>query len=192
MGLYVHSLDNIPRTKNRKYFIYLLEFGWHEPLSKTLNENFDGMAKRAALNNAVVIKGTELSHFENEVFSYHRINNERGEDILPAILITNQHPDYFKDSKGRFSKSGVLTEIKDENIKLILLPLKKFCKTTTEVAVLIDNLFKDIENDLDLSSFKVTKETNSSLGRSFYNSIILEPNISGVGFNIKKFIEDYL
>lgn len=36
MGLKVHSLQNVPQTENRDFFIYLLDYGWHEPLSRTL------------------------------------------------------------------------------------------------------------------------------------------------------------
>ncbi|MFX2101668.1 hypothetical protein [Acinetobacter baumannii] len=71
MGLKVHSLQNVPKTENRDFFIYLLDYGWHEPLSRTLRENFDLMAKKAAVSRAVVIQGTEIGHFENEVFSWH-------------------------------------------------------------------------------------------------------------------------
>ena len=86
MGLYVHSLNNIPKSENRDYLIYLLEYGWHEPLGEALSKNFDQMAAKAAKSRSVVIRGTELAHFENEVFSWHQINNERDEKILPAIL----------------------------------------------------------------------------------------------------------
>jgi hypothetical protein len=86
MGLHVHSLSNIPKSANRDYWIYLLEYGWHEPLGQALEENFSKMAARAADTRAVVIKGTDISHFENEVFSWHKINNEQAGDILPAIL----------------------------------------------------------------------------------------------------------
>lgn len=63
MGLHVHSLDNIPKSENRDYLIYLLEYGWHEPLAEALDKNFFQMAGVAAKNRAVVIKGTELAHF---------------------------------------------------------------------------------------------------------------------------------
>ncbi len=95
MGLIVHSLQNIPESKNRDYLIYLLDYGWDEPISKALRDNFDKMAEIAAKNRAVVIKGTELAHFENEVFSWHHINNEKADELLPALLITNKHPKYF-------------------------------------------------------------------------------------------------
>ena len=43
------------------------------------------MAKIAAENKAVVIKGTVGSHFQNEVLSWHHINGEDANDLLPAL-----------------------------------------------------------------------------------------------------------
>ncbi len=187
MGLYVHSLSNIPKTQNRDYLIYLLEYGWHEPLAKALNDNFEKMASIAAQNRAVVIKGTELAHFENEVFSWHQINNERGEEILPAVLITNAHPAYFMDnSHGYKRKAGLYRETEDGELKLILIPLKKFCSSTSEVISLIEKLFADIELGKDLSEFKIAKEAQKGIGAAIVDALILEPNISGVGLSLKK------
>jgi hypothetical protein len=188
MGLHVHSLSNIPRSENRDYLIYLLEYGWYEPLAEALNSNFFQMAGLAAKNRAVVIKGTELAHFENEVFSWHQINNERGEDILPAVLITNAHPSYFMEHNHGYSRnSGLYRESIDGELKLILIPLKKFCSNTTEVVSLIEKLFADIEAGKDPSEFKIAKETQKGIGSAIVDALILEPNISGIGFNFKKF-----
>lgn len=187
MGLHVHSLTNIPQSKNRDYLIYLLEYGWHEPLGQALNENFHNMASRAAKSRSVVIKGTELNHFEDEVFSWHHINDERGEDILPAILITNAHPSYFfENNRGFRQRRGLYRESEEGDIKLVLIPLKKFCTTTTEVISLIEKLFIDIEAGRDLSEFKIAKEVNKGTGSAVVDSIILEPNFYGVGFSFKK------
>ncbi|MBT3029506.1 MAG: hypothetical protein KME36_00180 [Candidatus Thiodiazotropha sp. (ex Lucina pensylvanica)] len=189
MGLHVHSLDNIPYSDNRDYLIYLLEYGWHEPLAKALNDNFDKMANIAAKSRAVIIRGTELAHFENEVFSWHNINNERGEDVLPAILITNAHPSYFlENSNGYTRKRGGYRESDTTDLKLILIPLKIFCTTTTEVINLLEKIFSDIGKGLDLSDFSVAKEVKKGVGAAVVDSIILEPNISGVGFSFKKLI----
>ncbi|MEW5911852.1 MAG: hypothetical protein AB1814_04805 [Thermodesulfobacteriota bacterium] len=118
MGLHVHSLTNIPKSENRDYLIYLLEYGWHEPLCEALNENFDKMAALAANRRSVVIKGTEIAHFENEVFSWHHINNEQGEDILPAILITNAHPSYFFENTFGFrQKRGLYRESEERPMR---------------------------------------------------------------------------
>lgn len=187
MGLHVHSLSNIPKSENRGYLIYLLEYGWHEPLAEALNNNFFKMVGVAAKKRAVVIKGTELAHFENEVFSWHQINNEHGEDILPAVLITNAHPSYFMENNHGYSrKSGLYRESIDGELKLILIPLKKFCSNTSEVVSLIEKLFTDIEAGKDLSEFKIAKEAQKGIGSAIVDALILEPNISGVGFSFKK------
>src|SRR5271157_1883301 len=123
MGLMVYSLQNIPESKNRDYLIYLLDYGWDEPISKALRDNFDKMAEIAAKNRAVVIKGTELAHFENEVFSYHHINNEKADELLPALLVTNKHPKYFlENNNSSFGKRGLVRADENDDMKLILIP----------------------------------------------------------------------
>ena len=192
MGLHVHSLANIPESENRDYWIYLLEYGWHEPLGQALNDNFNKMADRAAKSRSVVIKGTEIDHFENEVFSWHHINNEKGDDILPSILIANAHPSYFLESAFGFRQQrGLYRESDGDDIKLVLVPLKRFCRTTTEVVSLIERLFMDIEAQRDLSEFKIAKEAKKGVGSAIVDSIILEPNFYGVGFSFKK-LSNYL
>ncbi len=188
MGLMVHSLENIPETKNRDYFIYLLDYGWDEPISKAIRDNFDNMAKIASKNRSVVIKGTELAHFENEVFSWHKINNEDAKDLLPALLITNTHPRYFRDYGATWKGNHFVRSDEDSKMKLIIIPFKKFCKTSTEVITLIQKIFEDIDNKKDLSSFQVAKELKQGNNNAIVDALILEPNFYGVGLNIKKII----
>jgi hypothetical protein len=70
MGLMIHSLDNIPKSARRDFFVYLLDYGWQEPISQALRDNFDKMAEIASKNRVVVIKGTDVAHFESEVMSW--------------------------------------------------------------------------------------------------------------------------
>ncbi len=138
MGLHIQSLKNIPDNVQRNYYIYLLDYGWHEPLGEALKKNFDNMAKIASANNAVVIVGTDRIHFEDEVLSWHSINGDNAEELLPDILITNRHPSKFKESYSRQKEET------EKDFKMVMLPLRKFCKSTIEAAILIDKLFKDI------------------------------------------------
>lgn len=184
MGLYIQSLTNIPIGAKRDYFIYLLDYGWEEPLGEALMKNYEKMASIAAENRAVVIRGTHRVHFEDEVLSWHNINGEDGEDMLPAILITNRHPNKFRESFNPTGNKGV-----EEDLKLIFIPLKKFCRTTTDVVTLVEKLFNDIIEKKDLNDFKISKELKKGLGRAVADAIILEPNFAGVGFNFKKMIK---
>ncbi len=193
MGLMIHSLDNIPSSARRDYFIYLLDYGWKEPISDALHSNFDRMAEIASNNKAVVIKGTVAAHFDNEVMSWHHINNENAEDLLPALLITNKHPDYFRFATTEFFGRENILRIKEnsDNIKLILVPFKRFCETTSDVTTLIEKIFNDICAEKDLSEFRIAKEMNKGVGKAIVDSIILEPNFSGLGFSFNK-LKNYL
>lgn len=92
MGLYIHSLGEIPTGTERAYYIYLLDYGWKEALGNAVRANLLRMADMASRSNAVVIHGPRGVHFEDEVLSWHRVNGQDAKDILPAILITTRHP----------------------------------------------------------------------------------------------------
>ncbi len=181
MGLHIHNLGNLPNTVDgRDYFIYVLDYGWKEPLTDALIANFTNMARMASETRSVVVAGIEPVHFANEVFSWHGINGEDGEEILPAILITTLTPSYFKESYNEFSGSGELED------KLLIIPLKKACKTTDDVINLIKSIFKDIREKKKLSGFSIAKEINKNGFRRLADAVILEPNISGIGLDIKQ------
>lgn len=184
MGLWIQSLENIPLEAKRDYFIYLLDYGWEEPLGEALMKNYAKMASIAAENKAVVIRGTQRVHFEDQVLSWHNVNGEDAEEILPAILITNRHPQRFRESFNAERSEPI-----EKDLKMILIPLKKFCKTTSEVVDLIEKVFNDIKNQKDLNDFRIAKEMKRGFGKALVDAVILEPNIGGFGFNFNKLIE---
>lgn len=180
MGLHVHNLGNLPNTVDgRDYYIYVLDYGWKEPLTDALVSNFTNMARMASETRSVVVAGIEPVHFANEVFSWHNINGEDGEEILPAILITTLTPSYFRES---YSEFGHTNELDD---KLLLIPLKEACKTTDDVIDLIKSIFRDIKAKKQLSGFSVAKEINKNGAQRLADAIILEPNFSGIGIDLK-------
>lgn len=183
MGLYVHSLDIIPEAATRGYFIYLLDYGWKEPIGEALMSNYGKMAEISSQNNAVVIRGTS-AHFQDEVFSWHHINGEDAEDILPAILITNRHPRMFHEYYFDHNNDSF-----DNDMKMILIPLRKFCKTTTDVIEVVNKIFNDVQQQKDLSDFAISREMRGGIGEAIVDAVMLEPNFCGVGFNIKKFFK---
>ncbi len=186
MGLMVHSLEGIPEEHHRDYFIYLLDYGWNEPLSDALRSNFGHMATLASKKkNAVVIMRTDEGvHFSDEVLSWHSINGDDAEkeQLLPAILVTNRHPSEFRKKAMRENEQP------EENLKMILFPLKKYCKDTTEVVSLIQKIFTSIKAGKDLDDFGVMREKRKGIGGALANSILLEPNFAGMGFSFNKFV----
>lgn len=92
-----------------------------------------------------MIAGFDGEEFTNEIFSWHQVNGEPGTEILPAILVTTCHPQDFAarnefrgPSHTRLRSTGILKD------RLVLIPLKALCKTETDVADIIEGIFRDI------------------------------------------------
>lgn len=186
MGLMIHSLEILSSEAKRDYFIYILDYGWSEPLADVIRKNFQNLAAWASKNDFAIITGVgEIGHFDNEVLSWHSINGENAKNILPAILITKTNPHRFRE----FSDLGRKKMNKD--FCYILIPLKKCCKTETDVLDLMRKVTKDIESKKDLADFQIKKELKPGLGKAIVKSVILEPNFNGLGFSFNK-LKDYL
>ncbi|MEW6734620.1 MAG: hypothetical protein AB1489_25065 [Acidobacteriota bacterium] len=185
MGLMIHSLGELPTDAKREYYVYLLDYGWDEPLGDALRNNFSKMAAKASAADAVVIRGVVGSHFEDEVLSWHHINGQPGDGILPAILITTRHPHQFHHYGKDWQKEGKL-----HADRLLLIPLREVCKTTTEVADLIEKIFSDIKKKQALADFAVAREMKKGKGGAIVDALILKPNIQGVGIDLE-FIKQF-
>ncbi len=179
MGLTIHSLGELPHNVERGFYVYLLDYGWHEPLADALRQNFNQMADLASRNDAVVFKGTGV-HFNDEVLSWHNVNGQEAEDILPAILITTRHPRLFYDANLTKNDTYHITDD-----KLLLIPLRKVCKNTTDVTTLISKIFHDIKEKKGLRDFDVVKELKSGEKGALKDALILRPSINGVGLDLK-------
>ena len=182
MGLFIRSLAKVPDTR-RSYYVYLLDYGWHEPLGQALYDNFQKMAAIASDHDAVVVRSAEDSvHFSSDVFSWHSINGVNAETALPAIMITDRHPHDFR--ANRFTEEGDAGDY-----KILLFPLKKYCKTTADVVAYVEKIFSDIAEKRNLADFRIVKEMKKGLGSALVDGIVLEPNIGGWGINLKPIVD---
>jgi len=181
MGLYVHSLGEIPTGTERAYYVYLLDYGWEESLGNAVRANLPKMADLASRSNAVVIHGPRGVHFEDEVLSWHRVNGQDAKDILPAILVSTRHPSTFRES---FEIKRSRKEAKDA---LLLIPLRKVCKSAEDVVELIQRVFEDIKDKKQLSKFRAAKRMRRGVAGALVDAVILQPKVGGIGFDLKKF-----
>lgn len=186
MGLMIHSLDILSPEAKRDYFVYVLDYGWSESLSDVIRKNFQNLAGWASKNDSAIITGVgEIGHFDNEVLSWHSINGDNAENILPAILITRTNPHKFREFSD-FGRKKV-----DKDFTYILIPLKKVCKTETDVLDLIRKITRDIEEKKDLIDFQIKKELKPGFGKAIVKSMIMEPNFNGIGFSFNR-LQEYL
>jgi hypothetical protein len=54
----------------------------------------------------------------------------------------------------------------EKDLKMILIPLRKVCSTTTQVVSLIEKIFNDIKNQKDLDDFRIARELKKGIGRA--------------------------
>jgi hypothetical protein len=138
------------------------------------------MADRASRSDAVVIHGPRGMHFEDEVLSWHHINGCPSENILPAILVTTRHPKTFREVYGPRAAFRAPSDA------LLLIPLRKTCKTPDEVVTLIDGLFRDVAGKRALSDFAVAKELRRGAGLAIVDALVVQPKVAGIGTDMAK------
>ena len=206
MGLYVHSLSRLPLGLEREYYLYVLDYGWDEPLGAALHANFRRMAALAAQNDAVVIAGTDSRAFAEEIisvhvedpqFSFRSVNGEDGDTVLPALMISTIHPRKFKENAPGYRFANIAPGIADD--KLILVPLRGVCKDSTEVVSLIERIFKDVAAKRPLTEFQIAKRINAEKPRSslvraggaISDAIILKPSVMGFGMDLKELVRSF-
>ena len=198
MGLYIHNLSHLPMDFGRDYYLYVLDYGWDEPLGEALRINFRRMADLAAKHKAIVLAGTDSrsftdqalsAHVDDAQFSWSNINGVKGEDILPALMISNIHPQRFREENPNYrpiiSKMGAADE------KLVIIPLRGVCSNSTDVMALIERIFRDIAAGKPLSDFAVAKEIMAGKSGAISDAFILKPSLWGVGVDLKELLRAF-
>ena len=188
MGLKISTIAAIPENVERSYYLYILDYyNWDEPISNTLRNSFDKIAKFAAENDSVAITGILESHFYSELLSFNSINGIKPEDILPALMITTIHPKYFLDGND-------IQDYRERkpNDKLIFIEIGKICQNPQDVIKIIENIFVDIKEKKDLKDFQIKKELKAGIGKILNDTIILEPNVGGIGININNIFKYFI
>ncbi|HBO2143067.1 TPA: hypothetical protein NID32_004694 [Pseudomonas aeruginosa] len=182
MGLHVNSIADLPLSESRSYYLYVLDYyNWDEPISNTLRNSIERIELFCSRNNSVMIRGLPSSHFYSEVLSWVKINGQEPEAVLPAVLITTLHPQYFIDSDN----SKPLREIFES---LVFLKIREICKAPGDVVDLLEKIFKDIREDKKIKDFRVARELRKGERGALVDALILEPNFVGFGVDVKKVV----
>jgi hypothetical protein len=182
MGLHVHSVSDLPLSESRAYYLYVLDYySWDEPVSNSLQANISKIASFCAANDAVMIKGLPDSHLYSDVLSWVGINGQEPGTVLPALLITTAHPRYFIEADNQQHPK----EIRES---MVFLKIRDICKTPGDVVDLLEKVFADIKGKKKIRDFSITRELRAGERGALVDALILEPNISGLGIDVKKLV----
>ncbi len=179
MGLVVHSLSEFPANAQRNYYLYVLRGSWDSDIERALQANFLAMSDAASRSNSAIVFGTEGRHFQNDVFSWHKINGEDAEPLLPAVLITTVHPSKFKDENDSFWHG------KSHDHFMVLVPLRQVIDDGKDVSAVMRKIFEDIKAGKELSEFEVAKKLKPGRAAAFMEGVQLKPSFMGMGFDLK-------
>jgi hypothetical protein len=64
------------------------------------------------------------------------------------------------------------------------MEIRKICQNPQDVIVVLEKIFFDIQEKKAIQDFKVKKELKGGIGNILNDTIILEPNIGGIGVNL--------
>lgn len=103
MGYALNELANLPVDENVHFYIFVVNGQYREPLYGMMQQNFMEIA-RSIGNNAVIAIGTDAREFTTQVArKYLGEDNSDGSffGMLPALIITNAHPDKLTNDSVR-------------------------------------------------------------------------------------------
>jgi hypothetical protein len=186
MGLHISHLDTVTIKGERSLYLYLLDYGWRDgKWEQLLKKHFMTIADKTSKTNSVVISSSCGVHFGNEVLSYHQVGSLDADRVLPGLLITKTHPDYFKETFGP-------PETAEPGMKdLLVIPLEPFCTTETDFLRAINGIFEDLENGSELKNFSIAQHdirhpASSRFRDKFVEAIELKPGIFGLNVDLRK------
>ncbi|WP_302587971.1 hypothetical protein [Alistipes senegalensis] len=64
------------------------------------------------------------------------------------------------------------------------MEIRKICPHPQDVVVLLEKIFQDIKDHKAIQDFRVKKELKGGIGKILNDTLILEPNLGGIGINM--------
>lgn len=184
MGHVASNLALIPSAGYHgkyEWFIFMLEDRWRDDLRSEFSENFMTLSTEVGTENLVVI-GSDRKQFYNDAFLHYALYL-RGFDSehfpLPALLISNKHPEEVKVKDGEINANVMIFPIENQYIKpgSISAFLRELCYA-----------LKDKEANKALEKLD---ETEIKKHWGWINKYFdLKPNFMGFGININAILEE--
>jgi hypothetical protein len=101
MGYMLNSLANLPVEDDVRFYVFVINGQWQEPLYGMIEQNFASIARNIG-RNAVIAKGLNPVEWSGEVAKKY-LGKDYGDffSLLPALLITDAHPDRVSEGSLR-------------------------------------------------------------------------------------------
>ena len=169
MGYMLSSLGNLPVQEDVSLYIFVVNGRWRGEFNDAIEKNFGALAKQIG-PNSVIAKGFDPKAWSDQVCSkYLGKDTKTMIDVLPALLLTDAHPDKLTNKSLR-----LLVPLRDAD--------KRFGGVETFFAALAD--FSKSRNPAFLARF----EDKETLKGKAWSVLELKPNLFGFGINLKEVV----
>lgn len=175
MGYVLNELANLPVDNNVHFYIFVVNGQYREPLYEMMERNFMEIA-RSIGGHAVIAVGTDKQSFTTSVA--RKYLGEGNSDasflaLLPALLITNDHPDRLQKDSLRLVVPLREAESRFGGWQQFFSKLAQFVRGESDEFV---RRFEEKDNLLDAANKIVS----------------LKPGAFGVGLNLNELVERWL
>lgn len=167
MGYMLNSLGNLPVDDEVRFYVFIINGQWQEPLYGMIEQNFSSIA-RSIGKHAVIAKGLNPTEWYGQVAeTYLGKDHDDYFPLLPALLVTDAHP----------------SSVNDKSLRL-LVPLRdvenRFGGWPQFFVLLTD--FAQFKSDEFLKRFHKTED-----GFDTINKIIgVKPGAFGISINVMR------
>lgn len=101
MGYILSSLGNLPVQEDISLYIFVVNGRWKGEFNDAIEKNFGALAKQIG-PNSVIAKGFDPEGWSDQVCSkYLGKDTKTMKNVLPALLLTDSHPDKLTDKSLR-------------------------------------------------------------------------------------------
>src|SRR5689334_8544723 len=175
MGYVLNELANLPVDENVHFYIFVINGQYREPLYEMIERNFVEIA-RSIGGRAVIAMGTDKRQFTTSVArKYLGDGNSDASfvQLLPALLLTNDHPD----------------NLTKDSLRLIV-PLREAETRFGGWHQFFDALALFVRGESD--DFVRRFEQRESLLEMANDVVELKPGAFGVGINVNELISRWI
>lgn len=169
MGYLLSSLGNLPVDDEIKFYVFVINGQWQEPLYKMIEENFSLIASSIG-KHAVIAKGLCPVEWRDDIAMKY-LGKDYGDlfALLPALLITDAHPE----------------QVAENSLRLVV-PLRDVESRFGGWAQFFDLLsdFVQLKNDEFIRRFQKKEDALDAMNKI----ITVRPGAFGVSINVNELL----
>ena len=173
MGYMISSLGKLPIEEDVEFYIFVINGGWRGGPTGIISQNFERIARDIG-PQAVIAKGFEGTSWSNEICEkYLGKKHTVLFSFLPALLITDSHPERLKPESMR-----------------LLMPLREVEDWFGTFDQFFSSLIRFVRHK-DTEFLKRFKD-GTNMSDEALKIVELKPNFFGIGVNLNRLIKKFM